>query len=225
MAFATRLTAAVAASAFASTAGAAILADYQFLGTTAAASLASTDADVGSLASDFQDGVGYDSTGFSSQQPGAAANGVSRQVNGAGSSGNALNNFATGDYFFFTVDALAGNQLDLSSLSFYADRSGSSPDRITAFILPNGVEADAVSVAAGTVGTDFPFFDSGDLSGVAELQGLSSAEVRLVFRGNNTGGGNNRIDAIVLEGESVVPEPAAAGVLGMAGLLGLRRRR
>ncbi len=225
MALATRIVAAVAVSALASTAGAAVLADYQFLGTTGNASLASTDTDAGSLASDFLDGVGYDSTGFSSQQPGAAANGVSRQVNGAGTSSNALNNFATGDYFFFTVDPIAGNQLNLDNLSFYADRSGSSPDRITAFILPNGVEADAIAVASGTVGTNFPFFDSGDLSGIAELQGLSSAEVRLVFRGNNTGNGDNRIDAVVLEGESVIPEPALAGVIGLAGLLGLRRRR
>jgi MYXO-CTERM domain-containing protein len=72
-----------------------------------------------------------------------------------------------------------------------------------------------------------------DLSGVGELQNLSGTNVyfRLVLFGN-TGSGTfyfqdagSGIDLSLNGSVSVIPAPGAMALLGVAGLLGARRRR
>jgi hypothetical protein len=67
------------------------------------------------------------------------------------------------------------------------------------------------------------------LSSVAGLNNNPNAAFRIVFNGASSSTGNNRIDNIVIEGTSAttIPEPMSAVLLitGLAGLVGLKRKR
>lgn len=64
-----------------------------------------------------------------------------------------------------------------------------------------------------------------DLTGVAALTDASSVTLRYTLDGSTSQFGNNRIDNIQLNADAAVPAPGALALLGMAGLIGVRRRR
>lgn len=64
-----------------------------------------------------------------------------------------------------------------------------------------------------------------DLSGIAALNDNPNAAFRIVFNGATTATGNNRIDNLVVDGQSLaVPEPSSITLL-LLGLAGFARRR
>ena len=61
-------------------------------------------------------------------------------------------------------------------------------------------------------------------SGITGLDGSAVAYVRMTLTGATSSSGNNRFDNFVFSAD-VVPAPGAMALLGVAGLLGARRRR
>lgn len=61
-------------------------------------------------------------------------------------------------------------------------------------------------------------------SGITGLDGSAVAYVRMTLTGATASSGNNRFDNFVFSAD-VVPAPGAMALLGVAGLLGARRRR
>jgi MYXO-CTERM domain-containing protein len=61
-------------------------------------------------------------------------------------------------------------------------------------------------------------------SGISGLDGAAVAYVRMTLTGATNASGNNRFDNFVFSADNV-PAPGAMALLGVAGLLGARRRR
>lgn len=61
-------------------------------------------------------------------------------------------------------------------------------------------------------------------SGISGLDGAAVAYVRMTLTGATNSSGNNRFDNFIFSAD-VVPAPGAMALLGVAGLLGARRRR
>lgn len=146
---------------------------------------------------------------------------------------------ASQDYMSFTVTN-ASPSLTLSSFSF--DYAASVRDTDTTGVMSaaqlfysiNGASFVAVGpmheriIPSGAGGIFTGFTTSTvDLTGLPTLNDGDSIEFRLAF-GDNSGAATGQkaiyIDNLTLDG-SVVPEPAALSVLGLAGLGLVRRRR
>ncbi len=120
---------------------------------------------------------------------------------------------------FAQIDLSTAGMADLS-LSFATRRTatGFSNNRVEAWI---GGSWTLVSTFSGPTTTWEVI--TVDLSALNALEnGLAS--LRLVFDGATSGSGNIRIDNLTIEG-SAVPVPGAVALLGLAGVLGTRRRR
>jgi MYXO-CTERM domain-containing protein len=63
-----------------------------------------------------------------------------------------------------------------------------------------------------------------DFSGITGLDGAAVAYVRITFSGATGASGNNRFDNVIFSANAV-PAPGALALLGVAGLVGARRRR
>ena len=59
---------------------------------------------------------------------------------------------------------------------------------------------------------------------ITMLDGRAVAFLRITFQGASSASGNNRIDNLQLNAD-VIPAPGAMALLGVAGLIGSRRRR
>lgn len=152
------------------------IAKYTFDGST----LASSDTDANTTAGSFTDGPGLaGGTAFYSGN----SRGVNKTVLGTSAGYLSFANAVAGEeYFCFTVTAASGYAMDLTSLSLWAERAGSSPDSTS--VTGSGDNYAAVVLTNNTDGGT----TTADLSGNASYQGLTSATFRIYTFGNNCGG-------------------------------------
>ncbi len=147
--------------------------------------------------------------------------------------------FAAGQYLSWTVDATAGNAVNLSEVTFeYNAQQGDDVDWAL-FSSETGFASFGDAIDSGTVlGAEVPFGNSTahqvvDLSGITSLQGVAdSIEFRLVLAnassafsrtGVRTTGSN---PGLTVDGTIVViPEPASIALIGLGSLLLSGRRR
>ena len=147
-----------------------------------------------------------------------------------------VNTWAVGDYFQVTVDTRGYGDI---SISWDQTRSNTGPSVFDLKMSVDGganfttVKAGFTVLQAGAPGTGTTSWST---SGVAQsgftttnIAGSSAADkASVIFRFVNTStvavGGTNRIDNILVTGNAV-PAPGALALLGVAGLIGARRRR
>ncbi len=120
---------------------------------------------------------------------------------------------------FAQIDLSTVGMVDLT-LSFAVRRSatGFGDNRVDALL--GGVWTQ---VATFTGPTTTWAIVSVDLTAFNSLEN-GTASLRLVFNGATSGSGTARIDNVLVAG-SAVPAPGAAALVGLAGLVGGRRRR
>jgi hypothetical protein len=164
----------------------------------------------------------------------------SRFVNIANTAGSESDSFNGNDYVEFTLTADPGKTLNLDSFSFAHARGGSGAEQFTVF---NGVRSslDSFGSSLGTfdttsdaVGASTTGFTAGDgweyntISLGSAFDALSIVTFRLYFWETGLKGDQDgfftRIDSVRVEG-TVVPEPAAIGIIAVGALATLRRRR
>jgi hypothetical protein len=197
------------------TAPAAVLANYQFTGS----SRTSTDAEANSTAGIFTDGSGI-TPGFSATgKPGpsifavGSSTGISQDVN---------------DYFSFTVTASSGYQLNLNgfTLTFDAQNLDGDKGKQTAnWAVRTSLDNFNANVGNGTFKEKTFTTETTTFNG-ATFNGLTSFEVR-VYMWDPRGSSETRFDNFTLNGLVVaVPEPVhyALGIFGL-GFAGFRVRR
>jgi len=142
------------------------------------------------------------------------------------------------DYFSFGFTVGSGDSVNLSSLSIGTRASGTGPGSVGLFYSLNNYSAALATITQGN-GT---FVNS--VINLSALQGLTgTVEFRLMAIGTNSAGGGTTTSGGTLRmtnffsgspsvdqggffftGE-VVPAPGAIALLGVAGLVGSRRRR
>ena len=145
--------------------------------------------------------------------------------------------WGVGDYFQVTVDTRGYGDI---SISWDQTRSGSGP---SVFDLKMSVDGGAnfttvntgyTVVQAGGTGTGTSSWSTSTSSvqtgfTTTTIAGSTAAQkASVIFRFVNTStvasGGTNRIDNILVTGNAI-PAPGALALLGVAGLIGARRRR
>ena len=145
------------------------------------------------------------------------------------------NNWGVGDYYQVTVDTRGYGDI---SISWDQTRSSGGPSVFDLKMSVDGganfttVNAGYSVVVAGGTGTGTNAwntttpqsgFTTTTIAG-ATASGKASVIFRFVNTSTANGGGTNRIDNILVTG-NVVPAPGALALLGVAGLVGSRRRR
>lgn len=127
-------------------------------------------------------------------------------------------------YFTFTVNADAGNELDLSDLTFLVARGGGGTPR--GYTVRSSADNFAANLGTADVGTVRPDFSSVTIPLTdAAFQDLSSITFRIYSHAPNAGNSVD-YDNITVNGTvSVVPEPAALSAVALGTLLIGRRRR
>jgi MYXO-CTERM domain-containing protein len=145
------------------------------------------------------------------------------------------NTWGVGDYFQVTLDTRGYGDI---SISWDQTRSGTGPSAFGLFMSVDGgtyfttVNAGYSVVQAGLAGTGTTSWNSTtNQTGftTTTIAGSTAAEkASVIFRFVNTStvaaGGTNRIDNILVTGNAI-PAPGALALLGVAGLVGARRRR
>ena len=164
------------------------VADFKFTG----GSLDSSDADP-TTSADLASGggAGYFITGTSSQ--------YLRSTTTDNNPNSSTAKRDNGQYVSVTLTAQIGKSLNLESFSMRGRRGGDSPDRLTVFATPDGVNFYTLisnkSVSSSSV---FGSYSNTDLASIAQLQDASSVEFRIVYHSGSTGltGGWNESDDI-----------------------------
>lgn len=137
---------------------------------------------------------------------------LSLQGGTVGSSGPGNN----GAYFELAFSMTGRSSLDIT----YATR-GSSASAFTSQTWcwsTDGVNFTAFHVVTGTTATAF---FAATVPTLSALDGAATAYLRVVFEGATSATSNNRLDNLTL---TAVPAPGAIALLGVAGLVGRRRR-
>jgi hypothetical protein len=127
-------------------------------------------------------------------------------------------------YFSFTLTAAAGKTLDLDGFSFRARGGGSTNTTRSVFVRTSADDFTANVFSTPTLPSSLSPLAaySHTFTSIPEL-----SAVTFRFYAINSGGTFSRsveVDDIVVGG-TVVPEPVSLGLLGIAGLLSMRRRR
>jgi hypothetical protein len=145
------------------------------------------------------------------------------------------NNWLVGDYYQFTTSTLG-----YEGIIFRWDQTGSNTgprDFILQYDIGNGFQdAFSYSIANDSWSTTTNKPESSrffDFSAVTGMNDLSIVTFRLTMANSTTSinggtvatGGTGRVDNVIIQG-TAIPEPTAVLLLtGMAGLVGLKRRR
>ena len=192
-----------------------VLADFDF---APSGDPTSDDADAGSTAGPFTINSGANE-GSTAGDIGFSGGGEQAFVRTDATSG-----VGDDDFFSFTITADAGMTLNLDNIVLDAvlTTTGTAPE-------PTGDSTVFVTDEANNVFGSATFDTSGlTSSGTISLgiTGVTSQTFRFFFDDTVDDGGDiNRLNSVVLNGESVIPEPATLALLGLGGLMLLPRRR
>ena len=145
------------------------------------------------------------------------------------------NNWAIGDYYQVSVSTIGYSGV---SISWDQTRSGTGPATFDAVMSVDGgtnwttILAGYSVVQAGLAGTNTTSWNTVTPQAGFTLTAVASAaangQANVLFRLRSTvttaAAGTNRVDNIVVSG-TAIPAPGAIALLGVAGLVGARRRR
>ena len=131
--------------------------------------------------------------------------------------------FASNDFFTFTLTPAAGQTLSLSGLSL--DYGNAGADVRAFFVRSNLSDNFATTILTGSIPVGpASTTAAADFSALPQYQNLTGPVTFRVYGIIDTNPARTLVyDNIIVSG-SVVPEPAALGLLGLAGLM-LKRRR
>jgi hypothetical protein len=128
------------------------------------------------------------------------------------------------DYFSFTVTASSGYLLNLSSLSFqYASSSGFGANNLH-WAVRSSLDSYSTDIASGATTANATWYTNPTIDLGTSYDNLSSITFRIYVWDDRARGKNEfgYLDNIILDGVSVVPEPATVALaifgLGAAGL-------
>ena len=145
------------------------------------------------------------------------------------------NNWTIGDYYQVSVSTIGYSGV---SISWDQTRSGTGPATFDAVMSVDGganwttILAGYSVIQAGLAGTNTTSWSSVTPQAAFTLTAVASAaangQANVLFRLRSTvttaAAGTNRVDNIVVSG-TAIPAPGALALLGVAGLIGARRRR
>lgn len=136
------------------------------------------------------------------------------------------NNWSTGDYYQFTTSTLGYQDVEFG---WSQTRSSTGPGAFKVQWSADGVNfADLLSYTieaiswSSALGNPLSVFVPVVLPDAAD--NLATVYVRLTSEVTTAAGGTNRVDDIFFNG-SEIPAPGALALIGLAGLVGSRRRR
>lgn len=210
-----------------------IVANYDFAGQ----SLSSADTDPNSIASDFTVASTYPLGAATTSTLGGTAFVRADDVDGTEAApGDEAGAIAQGYYLSFTIEPIAGQQLDLTTLGFdiLFDISPTfDPTPFGVWFVKSSVGGFGTgdptlgsrNAPVSTTDTDIATIDPLiDLSGLPTI--TSSTTFRLYIYDNESSSSYpHRLDNVILRADiTVIPEPASVILLGIA-LLAVRRRR
>lgn len=141
------------------------------------------------------------------------------RVDPQGSSPDPATAIANNKYYEFSLTADAGNTLNLDNLEFDVARGGGSTPR--GYIVRSSLDNFASDLSQADVATVRPNYTH--VTVPLSALNVSGATFR-IYSYSPGGGASLDYDNVTVNGD-VIPEPTAAGLLGLAGLALLGRRR
>lgn len=169
----------------------------------------------------------FAASSFASASHASGAVTYSNPVGNGSSESFSSNNWAIGDYYQFTTSTTGYQSI---TVEWAQTRSGTGPEDFDLQWSTDGVNFTSIlSYQVGTTswssGTHQPGSVFGPIALSSDLNDQGIIYIRMTATSAPSGaGGTNRIDDIVISG-SVIPTPGVLALLGVAGLVGARRRR